>query len=514
MRLCELNTYGVVVRVWADNGQVSTINPMIFNIEDLETNPPANNTAATPLLPTALFVVMLAATIGCCSYVAVVKKQGLKAWKTLPLCGLILFSLLATACQPVTANYLGSVLDSKANGKAEIYASYWEQPSAEKVSMAVLTTLIQARFNALGYDTNRACGTDTNNGVYWNIVYDKLHYARTAVFHFGHMADAANYHCSDGSVVTYGDVNNAANGTPDHHFFTCMWACNTASMSEYISGVKTWVPSTNGLAKSWSQRSGLSADGFSSPDATGSCFIGFHYASPGLTTTLYTDTTVPGFDFIDKFYDYALTTGGYSVHDSLNQASISLFVLPFILNPRWTGSAYTYFPGATGMSAGNYSCQMKVYGNSYVYLRQYYAASYYGVQEYGGFIVDPYYVNGVAPDASYTQIWAWRTGDSSAIMSTMTTSSVMGSSSYFARGHVYIYGYSLQNDIPSCVYVLRSETGSNDWVEINNGYITSETPAWYDIGYANNFKYIAIACYNTDPGWGCNFMADSVRVIP
>ncbi|MDR0493858.1 MAG: hypothetical protein LBH74_09520 [Nitrososphaerota archaeon] len=291
---------GVVVRVWADNGQISSINPMIYNIKDIETT--NTITTASTLLPVALFVALLGATIGCCTYVSVVKKRSLKVWKTLPICGLILFSLFAATAQPVMAN-LNVANANSVNSKAEVYASYWKQSAGEKSLMSTLTTNIQNRFSSTGYATSKYCGTESNTVVYANIQSDKANYARTAVFHFGHMADAGNYHCSDASVVSYGSVNSyASGGYQDKHFFTFLWACNTARINIQVGGSWTWVDSTEGFAKSWSQRSGLNFDGYNNPDNTGSCFIGFSGASPMLGHAIYNTTTVHGFDFIDDFY--------------------------------------------------------------------------------------------------------------------------------------------------------------------------------------------------------------------
>ena len=505
---------GVVVRVWADSGQVSSINPMIFNIDNPET-PNPTPTTSNLLLPVALFVAMLGTTMGCCTYASVAKKRSLKVWKALPICGLILLSLFAATTQPVTATDLTVANPNSVNSKAEVYASYWEQSAGEQSLMSTLTSTIQARFSTTGYDTARYCPITSSLTVYANIASDKIQYTRTAVFHFGHMADAGNYRLTDTSTITYLGVDNVAGGSSyqDKHFFAFMWACNTASGAG-------WAPDPNRLAKSWSQRSNMAIDGFNYPDTTiGSCFIGFNGSSPMLGGAIYRTTAVHGSAFIDDFYWFALPQGGYTIKDSLNQASLALFGIPFDQTPLWTGTT-TYFPELDTIVDGKqlyiaadwYDCRMMVFGNSGLYLRQYYPYLYYDCLEYGGFLVNPYNLNGAVPNGAYAEIWAWRAGDAAAIISTMTGS--LGSGSGFSRGHIYLYGYAQQLDIPSCVYVYGSKVGFNDWVEVTNGYITSETPTWYDIGYANDFKYIAIACYNNDSGWGCNIMVDTVRVIP
>jgi hypothetical protein len=487
---------GAVVRVWADNGQVSSINPMIYNIETPETSP-TTNTAASTILPLALLAGMLGTTTGCCIYLSVVKKRGLKVWKALPICGLILFSLFAVTAQPATA---------AVNSKAEIYASYWEQSPGEQSAMSTLTTTIQSRFNSVGYDTQRYCGTETSGTVYANIQNDNLNYIRTAIFHFGHMAGAGNYTCSDTSVVTYSGVNSAASGYTDKHFFTFLWACYTANDANY-------QPNVNAFAKSWSQRSGMSSNGYNYPDNAGSCYIGFDGASPMLGHAIYNTTTVQGSSFIDNFYWYALTQGGYSVHDSLNQATLSLFGIPFDTTPLATG-CFTYFPGINKpplvQPANDYTCKMMVYGNSNIYLRQYYPYIHYDTVVWGaGAVNNPTYVHGPAPDGAYTQLWGGNYNDGGSVISTMTGSLGNG----FSRGNIYLYGYSASG-YSSHIYVYGSKTGYNDWQLVTQGYITSATPGWYNIGRpSQDFKYLSIVGIN-DQGWSCNLMIDAVRVIP
>lgn len=486
---------GAVVRVWADNGQVSSINPMIYEADTEETTT-ASDIAVSGLIPGAIIAGLIVSTaVGYYAYASFFKKRSLKIWKTLPLCCLIVLSLLITIGQPVNASY--------PNSKAEVYSSYWYQLDEEKAVMPTLTTTIQSYFSSVGYDTGRYCGTDTNSIVYANIQYDQQNYNRVAVFHFGHMADAGNYRCSDDSIVNWTTIYDYTNGYPDKHYFAMIWACNSADREP------DWVPDPSKLAQSWSHRSGLSSDGFNDADPDhGDCFIGFDHASPTLTYAIYNTTTVHGFNFIEKFYWYALIQGGYSVHDALDQASLALFSLPFDETPLWTG-CFTYFPPYDR----DYQCSMEVFGNSHIYLRQYYP--YQHVQSIvweAGAVNNPTNIHGPAPDGAYTQLYGGNPGDGGAVVS-MMTGSVGDDGGGFSRGHIYLAGYSV-SEYYSHVYIYVSQNNYYDWQLVNHGYITSSTPSWYDIGQApSNFKYIAIAGID-DEGWSCNLMLDAVRVIP
>jgi hypothetical protein len=490
---------GAVVRVWADNGEVSSINPMMYGTGNEKTTA-ESDTTASGLLPNAILAILVAGTaVSYFMYALLFKRSRPSSWKTLCLCGLITFSLLATTIQTVNAY---------PNSKAEIYASYWEQPPVERTAMQSLTSTIQSYFSSVGYDTGRYCGTESSSTVYSNIQSDQQNYNRVAVFHFGHMAGPGNYHCSDSSEVTYPNVYSYTN--EDAHFFALMWVCNSADNDQY-------QPNVNALARSWAHHSDLAPNGYTSPDTNPDCFIGFHNMSPTLTWAIYNTTTITGQAFIEKFYWYALIQGGYSVRDSLNQASEALFGIPFVETDLLNG-VFSYYPGDEidpehPNPAGDYPCTMKVYGNSRIYLRQYYP--YYHEQSIvwgAGAVNNPTNVHGPAPDGTYTQLWGGNPGDGGVVVS-MMTGSVGYDGGGFSRGHIYLAGYSVSGYY-SHLYVYVSQNNNNDWQLVNQGYVTSSTPSWYDIGQApSNFKYIAIVGID-DEGWSCNLMVDAVRVIP
>ena len=498
---------GAVVRIWADNGQVSSINPMLYRV-DYGANSSTNGVAVSEvsysyLLSNALLTILIVGiAVSYFMYALLFRRHKFESWKALSLCGLIAFGLLATSVQAVNGY--------PPNSKAEVYASYREQITQEKTAMQYLTSYIQSNFNSVGYDTARYCGTETSSIVYANIQYDQQNYNRVAVFHFGHMAGAGNYTCSDESEVTYPSVLSYTNGYPNKHFFAVIWVCNSACDSYYY-------PNVNALAKSWTQRSGMSSDGFNDPDTWHSnCFIGFQHMSPTLTYAIYNTTTITGFSFISKFYYYAITQGGYSVHDALDQASLALFGIPFDETPLLDG-CYSYYPGdnidpENPNPPGDYPCKMKIYGNSNIYLRQYYPYLHEDTIIWGyGSVSNPTNIHGKAPDGAYTGIYGGNYDDGGAVVSIMTGS--LGSGGGFSRGHIYLYGYSVSGYY-SHLYVYVSKNNYYDWQLAKSLYVYSSTPSWIDIGNApSEFKYIAVVGID-DQGWSCNLRIDAVRVIP
>jgi hypothetical protein len=234
--------------------------------------------------------------------------------------------------------------------------------------------------------------------------------------------------------------------------------------------------------------------------------------SPSLTYSIYNTTTVTGYSFIDKFYWYALVQGGYSVHDALDQAAYATFGVSLGATDLLSGEAFSYWPGGGGQPEGTYPCTMKVYGNSNIYLRQYYPYIYISSTAYGdGAANDPTNLLGRAPDGDYTQLWGGNWQDGGQTISMMTGS--LGSGGGYSRGHIYLYGYSVSG-YNSHLYVYISQANNYDWQLVNDFYVYSATPGWIDVGQAPyDFKYIAVVGYNSG-GYSCNLMVDAVRVIP
>ncbi len=325
------------------------------------------------------------------------------------------------------------------------------------------------------------------------------------------MAGAGYYHAlpdNDADIVSYSTVNSLTNGYPNKHFFVCTWVCYSADDTSFS-------PNVNAAAQAWTQHSNLASDGYNYPDTSGDCFIGFDLMSPGLEWSIYKDSTVTGQTFIEYFYAYA--TAGYTVRNALNQASLDLFGTSFTLTPL-VDTFESWFPGGTfngvTFEAKYYNCTMKIYGDSNIYLTQYYANTYISKTAYNnGAANNPTYMLGSTPDGLYTQLYGGDRYDGGMVVSKVATD-YSGSGSGYAYGHIYLQGYSVSGYY-SHLYVYVSQMNNNDWQLVNSFTVyPSPYSVWIDVGNAPyGFKYIAVAGYD-DAGLSANLMIDCVRVIP
>jgi hypothetical protein len=114
----------------------------------------------------------------------------------------------------------------------------------------------------------------------------------------------------------------------------------------------------------------MSGYGYSYPDSSFSCYIGFHYGSPSLSAASFRGYAVLGRDVITTFYYYALNQS-MTIHDSLNSASLATFGVTFTDSPLYRLGGYeTYWPVyvTNGPGPGWKPGIMRVYGNSNLYL--------------------------------------------------------------------------------------------------------------------------------------------------
>jgi hypothetical protein len=114
---------------------------------------------------------------------------------------------------------MATVGSAAAAHKAEVYASYWGQPTNEQTCAADLTETIKTYFESAGYTASKYENINSASTVYTNIQSDQTNYDRVAVFHFGHMTGPGNYYCSDGSNVSYPVVYSNTAGYADKHSF-------------------------------------------------------------------------------------------------------------------------------------------------------------------------------------------------------------------------------------------------------------------------------------------------------
>ncbi|MGB9914938.1 MAG: hypothetical protein ACPLIG_03610 [Candidatus Bathyarchaeales archaeon] len=122
------------------------------------------------------------------------------------------------------------------------------------------------------------------------------------------------------------------------HDFVFLWSCGTANEAQIggINGTHTWE-----MAASWLKRTNLNLTGYTTPDGSRHCFIGWQYASkPFSQSTGYLSYTYQ--IFASMFYYYA-TYGGYTINGALDRASRNYLGCPFVNSTIYQGW-WEYFP--------------------------------------------------------------------------------------------------------------------------------------------------------------------------
>ena len=491
---------GAIVRIWADTGEISTTDPMLYD------GPPDNSLTAaaqneSPAIVTFLSVPFALAGGMAKLYLGRLRNNRLgtnSSWKKrisnlkiALLCALILSSPMLIMAQEVNAVSL----------KSEIYGSTHEQIWDEMVCAANVANDTGDYFEAAGVDTSNNFGAylTTNSTIFSHISTDKSNYVGVMVFHWGHGACTdsthSDYYDSDGVLIyssndSLPDIDDQI-GSSTNHFFVWLWVCNQASHGP-----------SSGMPHAWTQTN-LISNGYTNSDNTNHCFIGFNAASPALSYGSFKYTTTLAYPFIISFYDFAVNYGS-SVHDALNEASLDKFSQPYTESPLYEGYE-TWWPGNWGPPEGWYGGNMEVFGDSNIHLLPYSLLSDADEFEYqGGWIDNTGYIKGDSNDGNFAHIHCSNQGDMAMIEGTMDKET---------SGRIAIYGKSgsgYQSDL--YVYVA-DEYPSENWQFVKSLTITNTTAQWIDIGTSPiKFRYIEVVGY--DSGNSVCLYLDSMRVTP
>ncbi|MEM2098692.1 MAG: hypothetical protein QXU99_02955 [Candidatus Bathyarchaeia archaeon] len=156
-----------------------------------------------------------------------------------------------------------------------------------------------------------------------------------------------------------------------HFSFIWTWACGDLFINpctgQLCYGYYDYSTGAAGMPFAWTHTNNLSFDGYTNPDASSYCYIGFENSSKPLKEEI----PATGYShswFVYYFYDRALGWGSGSTHhtiqNSLNYASMQVFGgVPFHQCTLYTGYWDNYSqPGQS------FYCRMRVYGNSNLYL--------------------------------------------------------------------------------------------------------------------------------------------------
>lgn len=348
---------GMTTTVWADTGEISSINPVVLNIPSTKsTNEETISSAEdevvtknefTPQLGvfsflTFMTVISLIVALStkrrffknACNKLVISKLGGIL------FCSGLLFSAMLSFPIIVSA-------EPNPNSVARIYAALEgggdspPQLSAEQTAAYSLAIYLEDAFDDEGYTAYDMAGNDTDyEDVEDYAEDDEDNYDHITVFHFGHQSGFnTQYVDNAGNDITASNIDNAVD-TNKYEFvfiFVCAQAQSTAP---------------NGMAAAWTNRTNvfnqLSSDGYGGADAQGQCYIGFDYFSPMISLvngTFCEDITGPFKNWVEYLYEYALDEC-YTINGALDKACLDYFGVDFdssILttgyNSWWPGNA-------------------------------------------------------------------------------------------------------------------------------------------------------------------------------
>ena len=391
----------MVVTIWADTGEVASMHEIVADSGlasfKQETVTLGDNTVKDERKDSTLLGSTLVAAIVFCilgvSTCTMRKKYSFRikysrVWATL-MCLSSLTVVLLFAVSSANATIPIPISKSRVYSCEDGEGYYNSQADEnEKAAATNICNYIGNMTEDADYSTSNLHGTGTvASNVVSNAGFDEQNYHRTTVFHCGHLYGGqlnVAYQDNFAYPITESAVY-AATGL-GKHFFVFIWVCAQAEDETYGTPV-AWTHRDNAPGRPY-----MSSDGYANPDGSGQCYIGFSGQSPMLSE-VYPDETFydcgdlgPSTDFIESFYDYALTQN-YSVKNSLNRASLDYFGCSFS-SSKLNGGYDSWWPGGDLFEPMNNSGyyprdfnwyfnpdkpqnRMRVFGDGDIHLNQY-----------------------------------------------------------------------------------------------------------------------------------------------
>lgn len=386
---------GLNIRVWADSGNVSSVEPIIWttaqNASSVATQSEGNSilTAMNQLLTMPLLLPMVALTA--CStiaaYVCTISnglngfkrtwKKSLKNRKVIAL-GLILpLTLLIIVIPSACAQTLKSdTFVTKAG-----YPNYSNTNTFDNAEIAASVNMgnnIYNNYTYAGVTSNDYTFPEQNSCNYTAITgpiqSDENNYNEISVFAYGN--GPAPYYDISGSPATAWASETEINSSTQLHkvIFAWQFTCESAgtAANSTTGGINQGANVTFSFANAWlgttsNGNSRISSYfGFDLPDSSGLCFIGFAGQAPMISQQSFQGYTQLAYIFVEYFYEAA--TSGYTVHNALNVASEEVFGVPYDFTPLY-GGYMAWYPGSKMGSQQipqgyDYAGFMMVYGDS------------------------------------------------------------------------------------------------------------------------------------------------------
>jgi hypothetical protein len=482
--------------------------------------------------------------------------------RSMRLGGVLLCLLTASTMLLIPVSTVGAseptrralIWGSESTGDTSYYGATGRKTADEIYRQRVTSNAISNYFNDDGYDTDNYQGTGSiATQIVANISDSETNYSKVAVVDFNHgvgnafnfqggVQDEFHYMFEDniGTKVNGQDeiLNavydmNISQQTTGKTFFSLINTCLSANISNTIGNYvldppQGWVKDAQGqptdrargMPFAWTHRivnwkgfgnfsssDHISLFGYSDPDNSPFCYIGFPWGSAALSQTITGISPIYA-TWLENFFWYALSFD-ISVNHALDQASLRNFDELFGTTDLYTGfgAQWPMWNSSTQQwEAPPYSgSTMAVYGNGNIHLYQYFVQEVVAATTYGyAWVVNEENLEGGSNDGNYATLEAYYYDSQAVIVGDMAKDT--------AHGDIYFYGQT--NGYYSHVYVYVSSNGYN-WDGIFDDYVYASSPSWISVGSrASNFKYIAIAVYN---GYWDDYSflsVDSVLVIP
>jgi hypothetical protein len=229
---------GIAVTVWADTGEVGSIELMYADsnfanatntIQPTTSTDNKVNQSTTTLTLSVTLVAVVCSGFLLINKVRLVKFSGFKKILALLFCSLIALNAMASV---VNANTVFANSSARIYGALEGGNGSPEQSQEEKDAANWVQTQLSDDFANSGYTaySNVEAQTTVAN-VLGNASSDASIYDRCTVFHYGHMGGyGVGYVDNTGNAITYSAIDNQVEN--DKYKFVLLWVCCQAQVRD------------------------------------------------------------------------------------------------------------------------------------------------------------------------------------------------------------------------------------------------------------------------------------------
>ena len=382
------HTVGVQVGVWADTGNIFYCKSVGYSFasdgqptSSLQPQTPSSQQSSLSVTDNQLAIVILGgmAAIGFSPVMlkGKSKKFDFRFFKVavpVLLC-LLCFSMFSSVRAVNAATHVGTVWGTRLDSLGDNSLLNPPEDEARNRLCGNIATLIDSTSGWACEDFFNSSTTVSYIETANTNVNNDEDYDYMSTFHIGDFSGPGDtgYRAWDGgapiSSISDSEIRSVT-GAKNH--FTFLWVCTMAELynedgSCYNATPQapeeadlTYInPNGIGMPYAWTHDSDMSLDGYDRPDSGSYCYIGFHDASPDLTTVGFGSSRTYE-QFAMSFYNY-LYGMGFSVNNALDWATKEMND-PYVTSFRNTQLYNGYdHPGMENTT--EHMCTMHVFGN-------------------------------------------------------------------------------------------------------------------------------------------------------